>query len=199
MIRAYHFIGPRLRNGEPIPPDGEWLSVDAAKLKMCQFGLHASEHPLDALGYAPGFTLCLVDLDGEVLRESDKLCAEKRRIIARFDARELVLKFARDCASDVLHLWDAPQVVKDFLATGENAQKAAYAANAALSAYAYVCAAHDAAYAAALGAYVATNAYARAARDAAYAAASAPAYADKYRGWLAERVSAQFEAMGVNP
>ena len=64
MIRAYHFTGPKLRDGRDLPADGEWL-IEPLPLKMCQKGLHYSEHPFDALHYAPGFTLCLVDVDGE--------------------------------------------------------------------------------------------------------------------------------------
>jgi hypothetical protein len=182
VIRAFHFVGEKLRNGEAIPPNGEWLSVDKSKLKMCEFGLHASEHPFDALNYAPGFTLCLVDIDSKILRQNDKVCAEKRRIVARFDAKELCLKFARDCASDVLHLWNAPQVVKDFLATGENASASASASVSVSAAYA-----SDAAYAAA----AVSAAYAAAA---AYASAAARAAAKKkYRGWFLERVNEKFK------
>ena len=110
--RAYHFVGEKLRNGETIPPDGEWLKVDADKLNMCEYGLHFSEHPLDALNYAPGFTCCLIEYGGTVLRQGDKGCASERLIVARVDAKALCLQFARDCASDVLHLWKAPQVAK---------------------------------------------------------------------------------------
>ncbi len=208
MLRAYHFVNKTLRNGAPVPPDGEWLTVDPKKLKMCYYGLHASEHPFDALNYAPGFTLCLVDLDGEILTQGNKVCAEKRRIVKRIDAKALTLKFARDCASDVLHLWNASQIVKDFLATGENADAAAaynaYAAAYAAANAAYAAAA-NAAYAAstaakaahaAYAAYAAANA-AHAAANAAYAAYAAanaayPAAEEKYRGWFKERVDAEF-------
>ena len=75
-IRAYHFVGAALRDGSPIPADGEWLTVKG-DLKMCEWGLHASVHPFDALQYAPGETLCLVELDGEILHGDDKVCARK--------------------------------------------------------------------------------------------------------------------------
>ena len=79
-------------------------------------------------------------------------------------------KFARECASDVLHLWDAPQVVRDYLATGEESQRAA--AEAAAEAAAWT-AARDAAEAAAWAA----------ARDAARAAARNK-QAIRLRGYL---------------
>ncbi len=210
MIRAYHFTGPKLRDSRELPPDGEWL-IEPLPLEMCQKGLHYSEHPFDALIYAPGFTLCLVDVDGKILTQSDKGCAEKRRIVARIDAKELCLKFARDVASDVLHLWDAPQVVKDFLATGKNANAATYAAYAAYAAAAYAANAANAAaneayaYAAATAAANAAATYAAANANAAYAYAAATyaanaaaneAYAKhKYRGWFLERVEAQFKEL----
>jgi hypothetical protein len=123
-MRAYHFVGATLRDGRPVPPDGEWLVHDGP-LKMCESGLHASIHPFDALNYAPGETLCLVDLDGEIVTEGDKSVATKRRIVARINAAEMLWTFARLCASGVLHRWDAPQVVKDYLTTGDETLRAA--------------------------------------------------------------------------
>ena len=195
MIRAYHFTGPKMRDGRDVPADGVWLE-ESGSLAMCHKGLHASKHPYDALNYAPGFTLCLVDLDGEILEQGDKCCASKRLIISRFNSKPLCLQFVRDVASDVLHLWDAPQAVKDFLATGENPNAAAYAAyGAAYAAHAAANAAnaaYGAAYAAHAAAYAAYTAYgaAYAAHAAAHAAANAK---DKYRGWFLERVEAQFK------
>jgi hypothetical protein len=124
MIRAYHFVGAKLRDGSVIPPDGEWFEV-APPVVLCQHGLHGSEHPFDALTYAPGDTLCIVDLDGEIVRGDDKLVASKRRIVARIDAEQLLFDFARWAASQVLHLWKAPDVVTQFLATGNPSLRAA--------------------------------------------------------------------------
>lgn len=60
MIRAYWFFGDTLRDGSPIPADGEWLQVEG-DLILCRRGLHASLDPWDALQYAPGPNLALVD------------------------------------------------------------------------------------------------------------------------------------------
>ncbi len=62
MIRAYHFVGDTLRDGRPVPLDGEWL-VHEGPAVMCESGLHASRHPYDALRYAPGNVLCHGDCD----------------------------------------------------------------------------------------------------------------------------------------
>ena len=91
--------------------------------------------------------------------------------------------FARECASDVLHLWDAPQVVKDYLATGDESIRTAAWTAAWTAAGA---AAGDAARAAAwTAARAAEGAAARAAaRAAAWAAAGA---AEGDAAWTAAR------------
>jgi hypothetical protein len=125
MLRAYHFVSSTLRNGHPIPPDGEWLEYDGGlPLIMCERGLHASVHPFDALKYAPGNTLCLVDLDGEIIQGDDKCVATRRIIRHRIDAETLLRAFARSCALDVIGLWDAPDLVKTYLSTGDESIRA---------------------------------------------------------------------------
>ena len=123
MIRAYHFVGDKLRDGRPVPPDDDWL-IHNEPIMMCESGLHASRHPFDALMYAPGPVLCLVDCDEIDAEENDKLVCRRRRIVARFDATALMRTFARQCALDVIHLWDAPQVVREYLTTGDESLKA---------------------------------------------------------------------------
>lgn len=140
-VLAWHFVGATLRDGSPVPRDGEWLEV-APPIALCVRGLHASLHPFDALNYAPGDTLCRVELDGEILRDTDKMVATRRRIIARMDAADMVGYFARMQALSVMHLWDAPELVLDYLMTGDEwlragaSAAAASAAEAAASAYA---------------------------------------------------------------
>ena len=124
VVRAWHFVGDTLRDGSPIPADGVWLE-HKGPLKMCETGLHASIHPFDALQYAPGNTLCLVECCGEIVEDTDKLVCSRRRIIARMDATELLRYFARMQALSVVHLWDAPDVVLDYLMEGEESNRAA--------------------------------------------------------------------------
>jgi len=146
MIRAHHFVGSTLRDGRPVPTDGEWLVHDGP-VRMCESGLHASRHPLDALTYAPGVILCLVDCDDIKAEDGDKLVCRRRLIVARFDATDILRAFARQCALDVIHLWDAPQVVRDYLTGDDSLRDAAWAARAA--AWAAAWAARAAAWAAA--------------------------------------------------
>jgi hypothetical protein len=162
MIRAWHFVGKTLRDGRPVPEDGEWLKCPD-KLIMCASGLHASRQPFDALQYAPGSTLCLVDCAGELIEQSDKLVCAERRIVVRMDATELCGYFARMQALSAVHLWEAPDAVLDFLMTGDAAASADAYADAAARASAYA-AAHAAAHAAARA-----SADAAAYADAAYA------------------------------
>ena len=144
-ILAYHFVGNTLRDGRPIPADGEWLVHDGAVV-MCKTGLHASRDPFDALQYAPGATLCLVECDDIVSEDKDKIVCRRRRIVRRIDATSLLWSFARQCALSVAHLWDMPAVVREYLETGDEKKRAA--ARAAAGA-----AARDAAWAAARAAH----------------------------------------------
>ena len=194
MIRAFHFVGKTLRDGGPVPPDGEWLLYEG-ELVMCESGLHASKDPFDALQFAPGETLCLVECDGQIIEGDDKLVCSQRKIIARMDATELLRYFARMQALSVIHLWDAPDVVLDYLMTGDESLRAAardaawYAARAAASA-----AARDAARAAASAAAesAAWAAASAAARDAARAAAESAAWAAaRAAAWAAARDAAR--------
>lgn len=126
---AWHFLHPggRLRTGEAAPPDGEWLKYDGPVVP-CESGLHASERAIDALRYAPHereIVLCRVELAGTILEHGDpvdKLTASERRILWHLDGEttdRVLREFARWSASQVLHLWDAPQVVRDYLGTGD--------------------------------------------------------------------------------
>ena len=119
----YHFTSDKLRDGRPIPAVGEWLNHEG-QIVMCKSGLHASAHPFDALKYAPGNLLHKVILQDIVEEEDDKVVAHSRKIIATIDATELLRKFARQQALSVIHLWDAPEIVKEYLETGNEELRA---------------------------------------------------------------------------
>jgi len=119
-VRAYHFVGRRLRDGQPVPEDGVKLVFHGEPI-LCKQGLHASRHPSDALKYAPGPTLCLVDVSGQIVEDEDKLVGTERTIIRRIDATELLRYFARMLAVSALDHWEdnPPDVVLDWLMTGD--------------------------------------------------------------------------------
>jgi hypothetical protein len=117
-IYAWHFCGDTLRDGRPIPADGVTLRHDGV-IMPCKLGLHASERLIDALQYAPGPLLCRVRLGGKMVPHGgNKFAAAERTILWRFDATEVLRAFGRHCALEVLDLWDAPAVVREYLETG---------------------------------------------------------------------------------
>jgi len=116
-LLAWHFVGSTLRDGRPVPPDGEWLVHDGPCV-ICESGLHASYLILDALNYAPGATCCRVEIDAIEVEEDDKIVCQRRQIIWRVDASDVLREFARWCASEVIDLWDATDAVREFVQSG---------------------------------------------------------------------------------
>jgi len=163
-IKAYHFVADKLRDGRDIPKDGEVLK-HGGRLDICHSGLHASLKVTDALQYAPGNTLCYVELKHfNDFGHTDKLVAMERTILWRIDATEILGAFARRVALDVAHFWDAPEVVLEYLKTGDESLR-----DAARSAAAAAAADWSAAWSAADAADAAWSA----ARSAAWSAADA--------------------------
>ena len=192
MKTYYHFTnGNKLRDGRPVPAIGEWLEHDGDVIP-CESGLHASPTAFDALQYAPGAMLHKVYLDGVIVEHGspvDKYAASRRMIVASIDATDVCRRFARRVALDVAHLWEMPDVVRQYLETGdESLRDAAWAAARA--------AAWDAAWGARAAARAAAwDAAWVAAGDAARAAAwvaTRDAAREKYRGWFDEMVEEAF-------
>ena len=166
-IYAWHFTdGNKLRDGTPLPAVGEWLEYEG-EIHICRSGYHYSLLPSDALLYAPGYTLHLVECDDIVKTHDDKGVCRRRRIIASMDAEEMLRYYARmQALSVVMNAPEMSDVVYDWVFTGdESLRPAAYSA-----AYS---AAHSAAYYAAHSAarYAADSAADSAAYSAAYSAA----------------------------
>jgi hypothetical protein len=177
---GYHFNTGTLRDGRPLPAIGEWLE-HIGPIVPCESGLHMSEHPADALNYATDCRLDRVELEGDLVSHGDppdKWVGRRRRRLATIDATALLGEYARWCASQVVDLWDAPQVVRDYLLTGDEslradaAARSAAAAAAARSAADARSAAESAAWSAAWSAADAAAADARSAADAAAADAA---------------------------
>ena len=195
-MKGWHFCSSD-DNGQPIlnyddgrpVVDGETLTVDCEPL-LCEQGLHASANILDALYYAPNTScLCRVTLSGTVAKGTDKAAATERRCEWHLDADAtggLLRDFARRCALDVIDLWDAPDVVREYLETGDESLRAAAGDAARDAAWdAARTAAGDAAWAAARDA--AWAAARTAARDAARTAARTAAWD---AAWAAARTAA---------
>jgi hypothetical protein len=164
---AWHFLADR--DGRPVLRGGTPLDADALQysgpLVLCESGLHASIRAIDALQYAPGPWVSLVECGGETIHGDNKLVCRERRVLWVYDATEELRLFARLCALDVIDKWDAPPVVRDYLETGDEDLRAAASAAASAAAWAAASAAASAA------AWAAASAAARAAaRAAAWAA-----------------------------
>jgi hypothetical protein len=198
---AYHFVGDALRDGRPVPADGEWL-VHEGPVEICVSGLHASKHPFDALSYAPGGMLCLVECEDIVTEYNDKFVCRRRKIVRRIEVTGLMHEFARICALSVIDKWDAPDVVRRYLETGDESIRAAARDAARAAAWAAAGVASTAASAAARAAAGAAAGAATwaAARDAALDAALYAAWAatraaalDEYKSHFARMVDQAFE------
>ena len=116
MCNMYHFTDSKLRDSQPIPAIGEWLEY-TGEIRMCVSGLHASKHPFYALRFAPGLMLHKVRLE-QATHTDDKSVGRRRKIIASIDLTGLLHEFARWCALQLIDKWDAPDVVHEYLETG---------------------------------------------------------------------------------
>jgi hypothetical protein len=177
-IRAWHFLradwtahgGFPVKVGQPYHVGG--LIVPCAR------GLHASVRAIDALYYAPGPVVTLVECSGTIVEHGnpvDKIACSDRVALWGYDAIEELCYFARQCALEVIHLWDAPAVVRKCLETGDAGLRVAAPDAADAAARAASHAASHAAYYAARATYYAANATANA--NATYYAARAASHA----------------------
>jgi hypothetical protein len=146
----------------------------------------------------------MVELEGNLLAHGkpiDKWVGRRRKIIATVNMEELLKKFARWCALQVIHLWNVPPVVRKYLQTGndslreeaETAAEAAYwaAEGDCVTARAVTEAAARAAY------WAADEAAIVAAYWAAYCAAEADDNTAKYREKFEEMVKEAFEKENI--
>jgi len=186
-ITAYHFLahGGRLRkpvNGHTHVVAG--LALHEDEIQLCVRGLHASIKPIDALQYAPGPCLTLVECSGKIVKDIDKIVCTDRKVIAGpVDVTDIIVRFAQWCTDRANATAAAAAAACDatFWAARDAADAAAAATRAANAtrAAAYT-AAYTAAYAAAAAASARADVYAtnvtKAAADAAAYGATATAY-----------------------
>ena len=143
----------KLRYGDNrVVKAGVTHTVDC-EASLCLSGLHWSKRAIDALKYAPGPVACRVEGGGTIIEGDNKIVGTSRKYLAVADATDVLRRLARKWALDVIHLWDTPQAVKDYLETGdENLAYAAYEATTLAARAAYARSAFDAAHAAILSA-----------------------------------------------
>lgn len=75
-VFGWHFVGEKLRDGRPVPADGEWLE-HSGQIEMCKAGYHGSLRIIDALNYAPANVICYCEFAGEIVHAYDKLVARR--------------------------------------------------------------------------------------------------------------------------
>lgn len=113
--------------GRPVMRDGTLIEIgkrySVPEAVMCETGFHGSVRAIDALRYAPGEWVSKREILVEQ-RGRDKVVGTECVHIVGADATEVLRKFARMCALDVAHLWDAPEVVIRYLKTGEESIRA---------------------------------------------------------------------------
>lgn len=121
-MKAYHFLMDDMTGGygdEPAWKEGEERSVEG-KLIMCQWGYHASPTCYDALRYARGSIICIVELSGEIIKDIDKYVARTRKLIKAVNAEGVLRTWTYDCAERALRrakvkderIWNAIKVAR---------------------------------------------------------------------------------------
>ena len=125
--QGWHFAGYkeklRFGDGRKIVV-GETHKVEC-KPVLCESGLHASPTVYKALAYAPGPILFRVELSGIIVHGDNKSCATQRTYLARININSLLHEFGRKCALQVVHLWDCPRIVREYLETGDEEKRSA--------------------------------------------------------------------------
>ncbi len=172
---AWHFLKDDWHTGEgnllveigkPIEHDGPLIPRSA--------GLHASPRIIDALGHARGSVITRVECGGPFAEDAEIFVSTTRTVRWGYNATEELRAFARRSALSVVAAWDPPQVVLDWLNTGNpELRSAAWSAAWSAAESAAWSAAASAAWSAARSAAWSAASAARSAASAAYSAASA--------------------------
>ena len=102
-ILAWHWTnGRKLRDGTLLRVGRVYRLPEGQQPRMCDVGYHGSRRIIDALGYAPGAMLSRVELRGQIIEDTDKLCASERKVLWVLDCERLLHEFACACAERAL-------------------------------------------------------------------------------------------------
>ena len=103
-MKGYHFLKDNMTGcygNEPAWKIGEERKVKG-KLEMCQRGYHASPSFYDALSHAKGNVACIVQLSGEIIKDTDKYVASKRKLVSAINIEKVLRAWGCDCAERAL-------------------------------------------------------------------------------------------------
>ena len=106
-LLAWHFVADDRRlqfDASHLTVESGWVYYTDAPIDLCESGMHASIHPMDALTYAPGPVMCRVAVWGDVVIGKDKIAGRNREILAVHDVSRELRLFACWCARKVWHL-----------------------------------------------------------------------------------------------
>jgi hypothetical protein len=94
--------------------------------RPCNHGLHGSVRLIDALQYAPSPIVWQVELSGRIKKADDKLAATRRKYIAGgIDISDTLRLFSRKQALSVVDKWNCPDIVRQWLETGDESIRSA--------------------------------------------------------------------------
>ena len=202
-MKAYHFLKSDMTTGSGRVRK-PWVVGQTRRhggpVELCYSGFHSSPTPADALDYAPGPILCVVDVSKPVEADDDKQVSRRRTLLQAVDATDAIHRVACDIAEDVLPIYErthpddkrprqAIEAKRQWLA-GEMSTADLKVAQTAAGDAAWAAAraaAWDAVRAADAAAWAAARDAVRAADAAAWAAARAAARdaaLKKYDGWI---------------
>ena len=100
--RCWHFINENRTLGYDaadltVEPGYIYSIEDDRSPVLCDYGMHGSVRPIDALKYAPGPIACWVDVWGDVVVGDDKLVGRHREVVAVVDATSICHRFGCWC------------------------------------------------------------------------------------------------------
>ena len=196
--KLYKFLNRnRSEHGEHEWKIGKWYEVEGY-LKMCENGFHASKYAQEALKYVNGDTLSIVEVDGEHLREEDKQCWRKMRVVQTYDWTPIhslklaiyAVKLANDGYDEYGCVENAESILKKLESGEEIPDSLLSAAAAAVESVWSIRAAARAAAQAAEASQAAESAVRAAARATAWAAAGSEAWSAEAAAEAAARAAA---------
>lgn len=118
---GYHFLSNDglLRDYREPPPIGQWLEQDG-EIEICRKGLHGSRKVMQAMAYAPGFTLTYCEFYDIRCEHIDKFVAKKRKILWKINAKSLLQEYYRFWIGKLFEGQTISENLKNWIADGQN-------------------------------------------------------------------------------